>query len=188
MFVNTPLTESLANYDFQVFLIDNAGSMTRHWPQLRQVVELIVYMVKDCDPDGLDIHFTRSSNHLRSKELPTILAYLEKNSPKANDLADIVERFGRIIQKYQDKIGSKKSIREYLFRRKLRRLSLYVLTDAAWPSKCYQDLTITIESLVDSLCKHHLTTRQVGIQFIQFGDSREGTAGLNKLDRLDLKM
>ena len=151
--------------------------MSVHWPQVKKVFGLLSYMVEDCDPNGLELYFTNTSKIFRSKNTSSLLRELEMMTPKG--LPDMRSRFGSIIEKYQGKFGKRKL--SSLFRESSpRKLSLYVLTDAVWQPKI--DLTTTIRTLVRSLEDHKLANKQIGIQFIRFGNDPEGIRRLQELD------
>ncbi len=168
-----------------MFLIDNAESMKEHWPQVKRVFGLLSYMVRDCDPNGLELSFTGSSKIFTSRSTRTLMKEVDMMTPKG--LPDMRSRFGSIIAKYQAKFGRKTLLSFFRESNHPRRLSLYVLTDAVWQPKI--DLTTTIRSLVRSLEEHKLANKQIGIQFIRFGKDPKGIQRLEELDsglKLDL--
>lgn len=107
----------------------------------------------------------------------TLMGELGTRTPKG--LPDMRSRFGLIIEKYQSKFGKRK-LGSFFRESDPRKLSLYVLTDAVWQPKI--DLTTTVRTLVRSLEDHKLTNKQIGIQFIQFGNNPDSTQRLKKLD------
>ena len=134
-------------------------------------------MVRDCDPNGLDLYFTSTSEAFKSRSTNTLMGELRKMTPKG--LPDMRLRLGSIIKKYQAKLG-KKMFRSFYRLSNPRKLSLYVLTDAVWQPKI--DLNTTIRTLVKSLEDHGLGNKQVGIQFIRFGDHPQSIQRLQELD------
>ena len=158
--------------------------MAAYWPQVRRVFELITYMVRDCDPNGLDLYFTSSPKKLNAKDVTLLLKELDMRRLKG--FTDMRERFGDIIEKYQDNLR-KKAVFPWLLLGPPRKLSLYVFTDAVWQPKC--DLKKTVKALVRSLGEYNLTNKQVGIQFIRYGNDQEGIRRLEELDsELDLEL
>ena len=169
--------QDFTNQRDQAFLIDNAESMDVHWSLLQRLFGLLSYMVRDCDPNGLDLYFTNTAKAFRSRNINTLMGELSTRTPKG--LPDMRSRFASIIEKYQSKFGKRKF--GNLFRESHpRKLSLYVLTDAVWQPKI--DLTTTIRTLVRSLEDHKLTNKQIGIQFIRFGNEPNSIKRLQKLD------
>lgn len=151
--------------------------MDPHWSQVKKVFGLLSYMVRDCDPNGLDLYFTNTSKTFKSRNMNTLMEELGKRTPKG--LPDMRSRFGDIIEKYQSRFGKWKL--SSIFRGSApRKLSLYVLTDAVWQPKI--DLTTTVRTLVSSLEEHKLTNKQIGIQFIRFGNDPDGIQRLEQLD------
>ena len=160
--------------------------MNAHWAQVKKVFGLLSYMVRDCDPNGLDLYFTNTSKTFKSKNMDTLMGELSTRKP--NGLPDMRSRFGSIIEKYQNKFGKRK-LSSFFRESDPRKLSLYVLTDAVWQPKI--DLTTTVRTLVSSLEDHKLTNKQIGIQFIRFGNYSDSIQRLKNLDsglNLDLRV
>lgn len=151
--------------------------MDAHWSQVQKVFGLLSYMVRDCDPNGLDLYFTNTSKTVKSRSMSTLMGELSTRTPKG--LPDMRSRFGDIIEKYRSKFGKRK-LSSFFRESDPRKLSLYVLTDGVWQPKI--DLTTTIRTLVSGLEDHKLTNKQIGIQFIRFGNDTNGIERLQKLD------
>ena len=151
--------------------------MDAHWSQVKRVFGLLSYMVRDCDPNGLDLYFTNTSKTFKSRNMNTLMGELGTRTPKG--LPDMRSRFASIIENYQSKFG-KRRLGSFFRESDPRKLSLYVLTDAVWQPKI--DLTTTIRTLVRSLEDHKLTNKQIGIQFIRFGNNPDSILRLQKLD------
>ena len=102
----------------QVFLIDNAPSMSCYTQEIRNVVQLLFYILNTCDPDGLDLYFTTSPDKHRPKKIPALLKTLDDNLPKnPNGITPIMQhRFSNMIEEYQNKLGQKHFFRT-IFRR-----------------------------------------------------------------------
>ncbi|KAL8908992.1 MAG: hypothetical protein Q9171_005222 [Xanthocarpia ochracea] len=166
-----------------VVLIDNGESMQPLRPQVEEVVELLSTLTQPYDPDGLDLYLTTESSKLRPKTPEKFLQYLRARP--ANGFPDFRQRFAKIIENYQSKFG-KSNYRKKLMHpnstpsRNPRPLSLYVLTDGVWDPKC--TLITEIQNLVALLQENKLPNKYVGIQFIRFGNDREGKKRLKKLD------
>ena len=154
--------------------------MDAHWTQVKRVFGLLSYMVRDCDPNGLDLYFTDTPKPLKSRNMNTLMRELGTRTPKG--LPDMRSRFGDIIERYQNKFG-KRRLSSFFRESAPRKLSLYVLTDAVWQPKI--DLTTTVKTLVRSLEEHKLNNNQIGIQFIRFGNDPDGIKRLQNLDTLD---
>jgi len=146
---------------------------------MRNVCELISYMVKDYDPNGLDLYFTSSRKRYKPSRVSSLLDQLDAHPSRG--VADMRERFGTIIEKYQQKFGRRTLRSVFLGTPKVpRKFTLYVFTDGVWQLKC--NLIPTIKALVRTLIEHGLPNKHVGIQFIRFGDDARGIARLKELD------
>ena len=150
------------------------------------VLELLWAMVAKHDPDGPELYITSDMKALKPKNDVRMLHELD--SRPAKDAPDMRHCFAQIIEKYQNQFGFR-NIRTRLRHWKTtpakgpRKLSLYVLTDGVWQDKT--DLRQVIRTLVEHLLQHKLTNKQIGIQFIRFGDDKRG---MRRLTRLDLEL
>ncbi|KAL8714966.1 MAG: hypothetical protein Q9225_006474 [Loekoesia sp. 1 TL-2023] len=190
---NKHLLDELQNRD-HVFLVDTAKSMRQFQTQVKEVVELLGYMVSPCVRDRIELYVTWSGGQTRNWKSPNVTKFLEQL-----DKVHLLDRpsqpnfalpFGEIIEKYQTQL-SRKHFREKLgmTARLRRKLSLYVITDGVWQPQCETSVETTIRSLVDLLSERHLTNAQVGIQFIQVGGDADGRKRLEKLGSgLDLNL
>lgn len=161
--------------------------MIEHRPQLREVLELISYMVGPFDPDGLDLYFTTCPRKFRPKNNHKMLQELDNNP--ARGTPDMREKFANILEDYQSEFGKKSTWKSiwHPARKHPRKLSLYVLTNGVWQPGT--TLVREIETLVELLLHHKLTNKQIGIQFIRFGHDPTGITRLKKLDSgLGLKL
>ncbi|KAL8859794.1 MAG: hypothetical protein Q9178_003626 [Gyalolechia marmorata] len=166
-----------------VFLIDNGESMRPRRPQVEAVLELLSALIQPYDPNGLDLYLTTESSKLRHKTPEKLLQYLRERP--ANGIPDFRQRFAKIIENYQSKFGKSNYRKKLMHPRSTppknpRRLSLYVLTDGVWDPKC--TLITEIQNLVALLQEFKLPNKYIGIQFIRFGNNREGKKRLKKLD------
>ncbi len=150
--------------------------------EAEMVIKALGYMVKNFDPDGMDMFFTQSEKEVRKSKKTEILV----KAPKAVNfcgLSDMRSQLAAITEDYKSNVTGKKD--SWLSRilpksSKLRRLSLYVLTDGNWQPGC--DLKPTIQSMVKKLMEHDLIEKQVAIQFIRFGHRPESILELERLD------
>ena len=148
------------------------------------LVGILAYMVKPYDSNGLELMCTNSSSKsITSKTSSKLVAYLEKTKPAG--MSDISIRLNSILEQYKAKIhevygaGSRVTARA---RNDVRPLTLYILTDGVWQPKC--DAEAPIKNLVRKLLelKSEVSRKQVGIQFIYFGNNATGKARVEKLD------
>lgn len=168
--------------------------MRNHWREVQNLFGLLAYMVKDSDPDGIELYFTISSNKYKSKHTKQLVKALGNKTYEGN--SNIRSSLKNIVQQYKD--GLKEPItptpsrwnlvgRSTAIAGPVRDQNVYVFTDGVWQPDC--DPTEIIESLVASLKEHKVLKEQFGIQFISFGTDQEGLAMLERLDsKLNLPM
>lgn len=182
-----PHLVSCTNKVHQIFLIDDSFSMERHWQEVEALFGLLAYMVKDSDPDGIELHFTISSKRYRSrkgktKELTKIL-----HDKKYEGDSNIRSSLQNIVQRYKE--GLKKPVNpatsRWRFRGRpaepVRDQNVYVFTDGNWQPN--SDPTEIIADLVGDLKEHKVLKEQFGIQFISFGNDPNSLATLERLDK-----
>ena len=174
-----------------MFLIDNTASMAAHRSELKKVLEAIAYIVKEYDPNGVDMFFTQSERKILSTKRTS---HLLKEFDKVDfgGTTDMEIKLGHRLEEYKYKITGqqglirrmKNSIQAQV---RPRCLSLYILTDGLWHPGC--DVPSVISSMVECLVKHDLHLKQIAIQFIRFGTDEDAIAKLKHLDEgLGLKL
>ena len=151
--------------------------------EVKTVLELLWAMVSKHDPDGADLYITTDMKALKPRTDSRVLQELD--SRPAKDAPDMRHCFAQIIEKYQNQFGTRNYASKLRHWRATpakgpRKLSLYVLTNGVWQTRT--DLRHVIRTLVDHLIEHKLTNKQIGIQFIRFGNDERGTQRLEKLD------
>ena len=149
------------------------------------MVDILAYILKTCDPDGIDLYFTsKRAKVTTAMKTRDMLRCLKSTVPIGR--CNMEDRLGSTLEDYlakPDQIGFSRFPWSSSLGAKLpRRLSLYVLTDAVWqpsnkPSK-------TINPLLEHPKQQDLRWNHVGIQFIRFGEDPEGTRRLQQLDRM----
>ena len=195
MYVDSPLFLLASANGLQVFLLDDASSMQQHWDNVVSLVDILAYIVKRTDEDGVDLHFTICKK-LRQNEKKTsgLIDFVENNRPDppetgAERLSNIDYCLGSILHEYQEKLEKDRqrithgSGRNSLFSsapKPVRKLNIYVLTDGLWQPEA--NGIAPLRALVSSLDRLKKPADQVGIQFIQFGNEEEGTKSLSYLD------
>ncbi|KAG8534060.1 uncharacterized protein KY384_000903 [Bacidia gigantensis] len=172
------LLNGLKNRD-HVFLIDNSVSMTKHRREIWDVLEGLTKILRDQDPDGIDLYFTSSDRKLKARKLKEIRQSMEKNVPDA--LTNMSHSLSMILQDHSASADRSKTVRNFLLRRRRPKpLSLYVLTDGVWQPK--SDPTGMIRALANDLGDLKVQYHRVQIQFIQFGSDSRAQARLKHLD------
>lgn len=164
--------------------------MCKYWQQVRELLDLLAYIVKNDDPDGVDIYFTCPfKKYPSSKTTTALLEKLNRHKPRdSHDISDMSDSLWRIVNEYETYLKQTSYPKRIFPTRRsqtARPLSLYILTDAVWPSSC--DVASVVERQVKSLNQHNKMRSQVGIQFIRFGNDPQGIIRLEYLDNLKLK-
>jgi hypothetical protein len=154
--------------------------MREHWDEVKRVFDLLGYIVKDSDPDGIELFFTKSAKQYKSTATTKLMKTIEERRLEGS--TNIGSRLGDILQKYQGKLDNQAQSRSLfsLSRSELRPMNIYVLTDGLWQPK--SDAEAPIKNLVSKLKERGKLKEQVGIQFIQFGNDAEATERLKRLD------
>ncbi|KAI1623066.1 hypothetical protein EDD37DRAFT_651254 [Exophiala viscosa] len=171
-----------------VFLIDDAGSMRKYWRGKDSVIDLakaLAYIVKASDKDGMDLYFTCTEgkhNVANATTMESRLASKLVNSVAKSNMADML---GRITEEYEERLRRERSTpgkRKSFFGKSdtLKPLNIYVFTDAVWQPHCNVGEVIT--ALTTTMKDLKYPRRQVGIQFIQFGNDPAYTEKLKNLD------
>ena len=159
--------------------------MRAHLPQVRKTIDLLAYMLRQSDPDGLDLYFTKSSRNVKSKKRHThLLRALDEQI--FSGTTDLTIKLNTIIEEYKARSSNQapKHRFPWLHRSQVieppRPLNLYVLTDGLVQPKC--DIRSVVQKLVSFIQAHGLPNNHVGIQFIQFGRDADGEEMLGYLD------
>ena len=149
-----------------------------------EVVLLLGYILKNSDPNGLDICFTQSTGKVNSRK-STDLSTAVAQAP-FQGTSDMQTRLTQIFQEHTAKFGTKASPPKSWFHwnsrppEAQRPLSFYILTDGIWQPK--SEVRTVILDVVDKMRAHNLPRQHVGIQFIRFGDDLRAIAELGHLD------
>ena len=173
----------LTNRWVQIFLIDNSATMEQYSRQVQSVIELLAYMVKKSDKDGLDIYFTQSLKKVNSQKSSKLSTSIQQEPFRG--ITDMRGRLQTLCQEHIKKFGSLIPPPRRLFGRQpvsqpQRPLSFYILTDAKWQPT---DVGAFIKKdLVQSMIAQRCPKEHVAIQFIRFGNDQ---ASIDKLDELD---
>lgn len=149
---------------------------------MKKVLELLARKVENAD-SSLDLYFTAPYRKLKRQNTNAILN--EFDSTGVREMPNIRSCLARILDEYQDKLGKLRPIGKLKHPKTTplvgcRKLSLYVLTDGIWQPNV--DLVQEIQTLVEHLAEKKLTNKQVGIQFIRFGQNPQAIRKMKRLD------
>src|SRR5436190_1803367 len=161
--------------------------MYQHWENAVKLFSLLAYMVKEADPDGLDLYFTISTigseDHIKKRHTSDLVeAALGR---RCEEMSDITIQLGHVLHKYQTKLRKHADASRLKFgqTQPVRPMTVYIFTDGLWKPDC--DPTRLILELVETLDRTIWAGgRQLGVQFIQFGHDPWVTDKLDKLDNL----
>lgn len=178
---------SLLTRDIQVFIVDDSPSMrSTDWSTLTSRLSLLAYIVKVADPDGLDLYFSSSSsNPVHSKKSTDLTdAVIKRYSERAgsDNLKKVLET---VLHAFRESMFGKGGNKGFFAKRIPKRkkpMTCYILTDGAWCSDMNCDIEIVIKDFVDELLRKEAGEKDFGIQFISFGNHREGLQTLEHLD------
>ena len=164
----------------QVFFIDDSHAMRRHWKLVRDLAQLLMYMVKKWDNDGVDMHFLSSSKRYRPKNSTKMFDFIREHKPGGitglNDrLNDDLSTYGKEIERWSRAPHGDPPTKR----------SIYILTDGVLSYGEDTQGQDAIKNMVKCVLGARLFRGQVGIQFIRFGDDEDGKARLDKLDHLN---
>jgi len=151
--------------------------MAEYWDEVAKVFEALSYIVKSTDKDGLDLYFRNSENFAESTKKTSELIPLLKaqKKPTKDPGINFDLRLNQILEKRTDKLD-----RRGIFNRKPKPMSLYILTDGVWDFDGYAQEPI--RNAVQKLYGVSKSRKQIGIQFIRFGDNPEALRRLEHLD------
>jgi hypothetical protein len=167
----------------------------RQESEVADYIDVLGYMVKRYDPDGIDLHYFNSTEVIkRCKETKRLISSVKGTkfaglSNPQGTLKSILEAYISKLKAYTDyqKRGRRMS-RLFSTTPKLPKpLSVYVLTDGVWESPNSaggEYLEETLKELIEALRSAGCKRVQVGIQFIRFGSHTHGVQRLEALDRL----
>ena len=164
-------------HGYQIFLIDDSESLKEHWREVQGLFEILSYMVKKRDPDGIDLYFTTSNEKHNAKKTSKLSRQLEKRQPHGTSDMERSLRF--IIEKYRE--PHKRARRLFLEPNKQRPKeecprTLYILTDSKWPP-----VASKIDSMVREFNRDKPSFQPWLFQFIQFGHGADDTCQLEGL-------
>ena len=166
-------------------MVDDSHSMRPHWKRVEELVKLLVYIVKKKDRDGCDLYFLSSPVRHRPGKRASKAAELVREHKPTAEAKTIMKtnlnwRLDEDVDKYIDELGDSSSSHS--------RRCIYILTDGELEGGDDDQGHHAIERLVTKLRSLGKGKGYVGIQFISFGNSKDGLARLNRLDQLSQEL
>lgn len=151
----------------QAFILDNSFSTHRYWEQMCNLFRIMATILQGDDPDGMELRFTTSRQCLQSNDVTQL--YNLACQMKPNEYSNVEEALEKAIAPHESRLrnGDK------------RPLTVYIFTDGAWSEGEPDAVLLRLETLLQEL---ELERLSLGIQFISFGDNKEGLKQLRLLD------
>jgi hypothetical protein len=147
--------------------------MQGHWPQVCKAFEVLAYLVKDADPDGMELHFTNWSVSGQNKNRTRLLRLLQNVRPQGQ--GGLESSLSKILDHC-----IRPGLLLHVLGRARRGVNIYVFTDGIWNRE--DDTLCGIDDAIMRAAAKMTTRNSIGIQFIQFGDNETGTRRLQMLD------
>lgn len=176
-----------------------AASRAKHDIEITDYVDVLSYMVKRYDPDGVDLLYLNSTESLKHCKDTTRMVTSVRGASFA-DLSNPEPTLNGLLRPYLHKVKeykAKVSAFEGRGRRSLfsltgtpklpKPMSVYVFTDGVWQSPNSAGggyLEDILKDLIEALHSAGCKRDQIGIQFIRFGSHEHGVQRLESLDRL----
>ena len=159
--------------------------MIEHWPQASEVLHTLAYLVKEFDYNGLDLCFTHSEEKLRSAKSTYLYESMRNHTPPRSPdrYTDIETSLGRLLDDYGRRIEDHYKRNHFgPFHRDVKRVTIIVLTDGRWQPDSDKSIAESLRRLASTLEACKKNPKQIGVQFIQFGDHEDARARLAHLD------
>lgn len=162
-----------------VFVVDDSKTMQRYRLEVMDTAEALMYPVKDCDPNGIEMRFASEPEKVYKRRKVIGL----RTSTTA--LREVIgRRFdARSLGTCNMESKLNKIVDEVV--RKGRQVSIIVLTDGVWERASQAPgggVEVTIQSLVRKMAKNSANRTDVSVQFVRFGDDEVGRDRLTYLD------
>lgn len=160
-------------------MIDDSRTMDKHWREVHSLSHLLMYIVKEMDPDGVDLYFLSSKDRIHLKNSTQMEKQVDRRKPGGMTSLNRLD---------EDLVAYRQKIDQYAKGYNIeppRPRNIYVLTDGALEFREDTQGQSAIKMAVESLNKAKLPRGQLGIQFISFGDNKDWIGKLQGLDRLN---
>jgi len=144
--------------------------MRRCWKDVELLLDLLIYLVKNQDPNEVDLLLTNSDSHYKAKKATELLRPVHRHQPRG--VTNMEVSLAKALQKHKAQFRKGELGRP---------ATLYILTDGNWQ---YGDPATPIGELVKDLHKVGAHEEHFGIEFIRFGDDPTVETKLNALDNL----
>ncbi|KAF7300249.1 hypothetical protein MKEN_01349000 [Mycena kentingensis (nom. inval.)] len=175
--------ELLSQYD-TVILVDDSGSMFgARWSEASHALAQLAKVAAEYDDDGLDIYFLNSREIGHSMKSETAVMDLFKRVEPSGG-TPTGDRLDKLLREYLSKleaavIDSDGTPRNRETAQVIKRVNYIVITDGE-ATDSPKDVIVDAGKRLARL--HNLCSAQLGVQFIQIGNSADATRYLKELD------
>ena len=140
--------------------------MRPYWDEVKRVFLALSCLVEKSNGNRIDLYFTNDSSRYSFRDTKPFMEILDRRIQAGN--TDIEYRLKKILQSYQHKLGrhiKRSSFLRNPLTRKIRPMSIYMLTDRRWREHYIGDNRLdSLTNLTKSTCQ----TSKVRIQFVSF--------------------
>lgn len=172
--------ETLRQYDTIIIMDDSSSMVGSLWKEAKQALATLADVASKYDANGVDIHFLNHHGSMTgvtdSKVVQEEFANLQPRGP-----TPIGHRLDIILGDYfrdLDAAKRQEDAGDYFARKQIKPVNVIIITDGA-PT---DDPESVIVSFAKRLEADKWPLAQVGIQFVQIGNSRHATQYLRELD------
>lgn len=170
-----------------IFLIDDSLTMSHHRDDIVRVFSGLSYVARFLDDDGIELAFISSPNEVKkSRSTSTLIDIIKAHSFEHEPgmmeakLEDFVDN--AVIKKLPNKLT--RHLRS-LYRKDP--VTVFVLTDGRWGSPNSNQtggVQNPILKLMNKMIALKIPRTKVMVQFLRFGDNRDGKTYLKHLDNM----
>lgn len=172
--------ETLRHYDTIIIMDDSSSMAGSLWKEAKQALATLADVASQYDANGVDIHFLNHYGSMTgvtdSKAIHEQFANLRPCGP-----TPIGHRLDVILGDYfrsLDAAKRKEDAGDYFARKQIKPVNVIVITDGA-PTDDPESVIVSFAKRLDA---DKWPLAQVGIQFVQIGNSRRATQFLVELD------
>jgi hypothetical protein len=167
-------------------MVDDSPSMRSHWNAVRELVQLLTYIVKDKDPDHCDLYFLSSQRHFKIRNGTEAYNAIKNWSASAPTTLNtcLNDEITRYLRSWQYGSTGRRPFRISMSQVQPRPRNIYVFTDGKLENGEPTQGQEAIRTLYQKAQQIDIMRGMIGIQFISFGSDLAGLNRLRTLDRL----
>lgn len=177
------LKKDLENRD-HIFLIDDSQSMNVVRELVRHVFTGLSYVAKQLDDNGIELAFLSTPSKIHRSQKTTQLIDMVKTHPYEHNSWMTEDKLGKFFD--QAVIPKLHNILARILKGRKRPLTVFIFTDGGWgaddsQAAGVQNPVLRLMREVESL---KISRTWVTLQFIRFGNDRDGERYLRYLDEM----